>query len=80
MVPVVSTAAPPSMLIVTLARLVSLAVPVTENEPVLKIAPFAGDVMLTVGAVVSTVNVLTADAGDVLPAASVAVAVIVCEP
>jgi hypothetical protein len=43
--------------------------------------PDAGAVINgAVGAVVSTVNVSGADAGDVLPAASVAVAVIVCDP
>ena len=72
---------PLSILTLTeVTALLSLAVPLTVKVPVFKKALLAGLVIETVGALVSTVNVLPADAGDVLPAASVAVAVIVCEP
>jgi hypothetical protein len=68
----------PSILTVTLARLVSFAFPLIENEPEFSAAPSVGLVIETVGLVVSTVTVLAAL--TFAPAESSAVALIVCLP
>ena len=49
----------------------SVTVPVTEAEDELTVAPFAGEVMLNVGGVLSRLTVTDVEA--VFPAASVAV-------
>jgi hypothetical protein len=62
------------------AGFVSVTVKVTVGVAVLTFAPFAGAVSETVGAVVSITIVLELEAGLTFVAASVEVAVIVCEP
>src|SRR5260221_10449981 len=61
----------------TLSDAVALTVVVPDT-----VAPFAGELMLTLGAVVSVFDTVTVTADDVfrLPAASRAIAVSVCDP
>jgi hypothetical protein len=75
-----ATGAPLSMMQLVVAEgLVSVTLKVIVGVVVLTFAPLAGAVNETVGAVVSTTIVFAVEAGLVFVAASVAVAVIVCE-